>query len=66
MFHLVGNQLGNDAIGKNISKETFEQRCWRIRKSLLNFSPAIISRTTESMNKGVDGIIASKGEKTKY
>ena len=66
MFHLVGNQLRKDAVGKNISKETFEQLFWRIKKSLLNFSPAIISKTTESINKRGDGIIASKGEKTKY
>ena len=32
VFHLVGNQLRKDAIGKNISKETFEQRCWLLKK----------------------------------
>ena len=34
VFHLVCNQLRKDAIEKNISKETFEQFCWRIKKSL--------------------------------
>ena len=53
----MGNQRRNDAIEKNISKETFEQFCWRIKKSLLNFSPAIMSKTIESMNKRVDAII---------
>ena len=66
VFHLVGNQLRKDAIEKNISKETFEQFCWRIKKSLLNFSPAIISKIIESMNKRVDAIIVSKGERIKY
>ena len=66
VFHLVGNQLRKDAIEKSISRETFEQFCWRIKKSLLNFSPAIISKIIESMNKRVDAIIVSKGERIKY
>ena len=34
-----------------------------ILERILNFSPAIISRTVESMNKRVDDIIALKGER---
>ena len=64
-FHLVEKQLRKDAIEKNISKETFQQFCWRIKKTLLSFSPAIVSKTIESMNKRVDAIIASKGERIK-
>ena len=65
VFHLLEKQLRKDAIEKNISKETFQQFCCRIKKTLLNFSPAIISKTIESMNKRVDAIIASKGERIK-
>ena len=64
-FHLVGKQLRKDAIEKNISKENFQQFCWRIKKNLLSFYPAIVSKTIESMNKRVDAIIASKGERIK-
>ena len=46
--------------------QTFEQFCWHIIKKILNFSPAIISRTVESMNKRVDDIIALKGERINY
>ena len=66
VFHLVGKQLRQDAMEKNIFKETFDQFCWRIQKTLLNFSPIIISKTIESMNKRVDAIISSKGERIKY
>ena len=66
LFHLVGSQLRKDTIKKNISKETFEQFCWRIKKGLLNFSPAIIPKTIESMSKRVDAIIASKREGINY
>lgn len=66
VFHLVGKQLRQDAMDKNITKETFDQFCYRIKKTLLNFSPAIISRTIESMNKRVNAIISSKGERIKY
>ena len=65
VFHLVGKQLRKDAIEKNISKENFQQFCWRIKKNLLSFYPAIVSKTIESMNKRVDAIIASKGERIK-
>ena len=65
VFHLVGKQLRKDAIEKNISKETFQQFCWRIKKNLLSFYPASVSKTIESMNKRVDAIIASKGERIK-
>ena len=42
VFHLVANKLCKNAMEKHISKETFEQFCWWIKKNLLNFSPAII------------------------
>ena len=66
VFHLVDNQLRKDAMKKHIPKEFFEQFCWRIKKSLLNISPAIISKTIESMNKHVDATITSRGERIKY
>ena len=66
VFHLVDNQLRKDAMKKHIPKEFFEQFCWRIKKSLLNISPAIISKTIESINKRVDAIITSRGERIKY
>ena len=51
VFHNVKRQLQDDALSKRITKETYSQFCTRVKATLLNYSPDIIDRTIESMDK---------------
>ena len=66
IFHLVSKQIKNDAKKFNITKENFQQFSSRCKKTLMEFSPEIISKTVSSMNKRIDLVIKSKGQRTKY
>ena len=66
VFHNVKRQLQDDALSKQITKETYSQFCTRVKATLLNYSPDIIDRTIESMDKRIDMVIKSKGQHIKY
>lgn len=66
MFHIVKNQLTRDAISKNIKFENWDSFCSRVKTTIMNFPITIINNTIESMEKRIDLIIKSKGERTKY
>lgn len=66
VFNLVGEKLRKDALQKQITKETYEQFCIRIKQTMYSFPEEVISKTIATMNKRVDMIIASGGNRVKY
>ena len=66
LFHLVRKQLNRDAISKNIVKESYEEFQNRIVQTFLQFPTEIIDNIIESMNKRIELVIMSKGNRIKY
>ena len=66
IFHLVKRKLAFDAIEKNIKRESPKQFTERVRETMKNFPIDTIDKTIESMEKRINIIIKSKGERTKY
>ncbi len=66
IFHNVKRQLQDEALYHKITKETYPQFCARVRTTLLNYSPEVIDKTIESMDKRIDMVIRSKGQRIKY
>ena len=66
VFHLVGEKLSKDALEKNITKETYQQFCRRIKQTLYNFPEETISKTIATMGQHIDMIITSGGNRVKY
>ena len=66
LFNNVKEQLAKEAIELNITKETYEEFCARVEKTLWNFDKQIIDNTIESMNKRMDLIIKGNGKRLKY
>jgi len=65
-FHNIRKKILEDGIDKRIEKETYDQFCSRVHKTILEYSSATIDRTIDSMPKRVDMIIKNKGLRTKY
>lgn len=65
-FNNIRKKLNRDAIDQKITNETFEQFCYRVKKTVLEYSPEVIDRTINSMPKRIDLIIKHKGLRTKY
>lgn len=65
-FHLVGKELCRQALAKQIKKETFEQFSARCVSTIKNFDACKIDAIIESMNKRMDMVIKSKGQRIKY
>ena len=66
IFKVVGDKLRKDALEKGIEKETYEQFCFRVKKTLMKYPTEAIDRTIESMVKRIDAVIKSRGNRTKY
>ena len=65
-FHLAGNRLRAEAIEKKISSETFEEFSQRVVDCLQNFNSEDIDKIIDSMEKRIDFVIKSKGQRIKY
>ena len=66
MFHIVKAHLTQQAIQQNIEVETKDEFQQRVLSTLQNFSPHIINKTIESMEKRLRLIVACKGNRLKY
>ena len=65
-FHSVGKELRKNTRENNITKETYAQFCWRVKKTLMDYPVEGINKTIGSMNRRIDAVIKAKGERTKY
>ena len=66
IFHLVKRYLDQEAICRNIIRESFDEFNVRVLKAFGNIPLETIDKTISSMNRRITAIVASKGERTKY
>ena len=63
-FHLIGKKLREDAVSRNLTKETFRQFSKRIIHTVLTFPTNVIDKTIESMPSRIDNAIKCQGQRT--
>lgn len=66
IFHTVRKQLKQDAIDRQIEKETYVQFCKRVHETITSLSLDYIKTTIASMPTRIESVIKSKGNRTKY
>ena len=66
LFHLVKNQLNNDAIVQNIKKENFQEFSARVQSTILNFDNIVIDKIIESTSNRVELVVNRKGKRIRY
>ena len=66
LFHLVKNQLNNDAIVQNIKKENFQEFSAQVQSTILNFDNIVIDKIIESMSNRVELVVNRKGKRIRY
>lgn len=66
VFNVVKKQLREDAIQRNIEVETKQEFEQRVLQTLRSYPSDVIDRTIESMEKRLQLIRKSKGERLKY
>ena len=66
MFHLVSKRIRNDARRLRIEQENFAAFSRRCTRTLWDFPTDIIDKTISSMDKRIQMIIDSKGQRIKY
>ena len=66
VFHLICKKLREDAVSRNLTKETFRQFSKRIIHTVLTFPTNVIDKTIESMSRRIDNVIKCQGERTSY
>ena len=65
-FHLVGKELSRHALANEIKKETFQDFSARCISTIINYDVCTIDAIIDSMNKRMDMVIKSKGQRIKY
>ena len=66
VFHLVKKKLESDAIERQITSESFEQFCNRVKHTLLNFPTKTVDNIIDSMPKRLKMVIKRKGQRIRY
>ena len=66
IFHVVRNNLREQAVKQNICKETYSQFVERVKQTLLATDIELIQKTIATLPNRLDGIIDGKGDRTKY
>ena len=65
-FKTVESNLREEALQKSITKETYEQFCVRIERTIKSIPLEYINKTIESLNKRMDDILKRNGQHIKY
>ena len=65
-FNLVRRRLENDAITREITKETYDEFESRVKRTMSDLPLSSINKTIESMPKRLQEIIKRKGRRLKY
>ena len=66
IFHLATRELHKETVDKKISRETFEQFSFLVKRTLRNIPVDVINKTTDSVSKRLPKIVASGGQRFKY
>lgn len=65
-FNVVSKRLMQDALDKQIKKETFEEFSNRVKETILNFDKQYINKLIGSMDKRIGNVIKRRGCRLKY
>ena len=66
VFNVVSRKLEKDALEQGITRESYEEFCNRVQRTINGISRELIDKTIESMNGRIAAIIRSNGERLKY
>ena len=66
VFNNIKRELKDYALEHNLTFENYEDFCERVKRTVLNYSPEVIDKTIESMDKRMDLIIKNKGQRLKH
>ena len=66
LFSMVERLSCEDAIQQVITRESYEEFSARVKKTIKSIWHDYINRTIESLNKRIDDIAKSKGQRIKY
>ena len=66
IFHIVSRKLQKDAIDQSITRESYQEFCDRVRRTIYDISHQLIDKTIESMNTRIADIVRNNGERLKY
>ena len=66
IFNITKNKLHEDALEQYIEFENFQAFCERVKYTIENVPLEVIDKTIASMEKRIDLVIKSKGERSKY
>ena len=63
IFHIVSRKLQKDAIDQSITRESYQEFCDRVRRTIYDISHQLIDKTIESMNTRIADIVRNNGER---
>lgn len=66
IFNITKQNLRDDALSKNIVRETFDKFSQRIKETLLSIPIEVINKTIESMAGRMTMVIKAKGKRIRY
>ena len=66
IFYLIDKKLREDAVSRNLTKETFRRFSKRIIHTVLAFPTDVIDKSIESMPRCIDNVVKCQGERIKY
>ena len=59
IFHIVSKKLAKDALERGITRESYEQFCERVQRTISGISQRVIDRTIQSMSSRLADIISN-------
>ena len=65
-FHLIGEDLSQQAVEQNITRGSFESFSARVKKALMDFPIKVIDNTIGSIHSRMEAIVKNKGQRLKY
>ena len=65
-FYLISVKINEDSLNKNITHETFQELCERVKSIIVNYPTLKINRIIDSIDKRINIIIEHKGQRIKY
>ena len=66
LFSMVERALRQDTLQQVTTRESYEKFSARVKEIVMSISHDYINRTIESLNKRMDDVANSKGQRNKY
>ena len=62
----ASRKLEKDALQQGITRESYDEFCDRVERTICSISQGVIDKTIQSMNGRIADIIRNNGERLKY